>query len=132
MVDSQTGPGDKLRNALWKTGDTRNELKTIWYDRNFAGWEHRKAYFWNMKYNADSGCMRYAIIIAQLQLCLNMSFIYRLKFLSGSTQIVDTGCVCDKTIIGGKIGMFSFSQPNVIWSNIRYSCVTGNHILTVF
>ena len=46
-----------LRNALWKTGDTRNEVRTIWYDENFAGWEYRKAYFWNINYNADNGCM---------------------------------------------------------------------------
>lgn len=109
VVDSQSGPGATLRNALWRTGDTGNEVRTIWYDRNFAGWEYKKAYFWNMKYKADTGCMR-------------------VKFFSGSTQIVDTGCVCDKTIIGGKIGVFSFSQANVIWSNIRYSCVAGgNH-----
>ena len=72
MVDSQTGPErDTLRNALWSTGDTRNEVKTIWYDRNFAGWEHKKAYFWNMKYNADNGCMRYIVIITNSSTVFN-------------------------------------------------------------
>lgn len=58
----------------------------------------------------------------------NDCFNCRLKFFSGSTQVVDTGCVCDKAIIGGKLGVFSFSQANVIWSNIRYSCVAGKEI----
>ena len=61
VVNSKSGPGGKLRNALWKTGDTGNEVRTIWYDKSFAGWEYKRAYFWNMKYQADSGCMRYAI-----------------------------------------------------------------------
>lgn len=46
--------------------------------------------------------------------------------------MVDTGCVCDKTIIGGKLGVFSFSQANVIWSNLKYSCVVGNELVMCF
>jgi len=52
-------------------------------------------------------------------------FSYRLKFFAGSTQIIDSGCVCDTTFTGGKLGVFAFSQANVIWSNIKYSCLTG-------
>ena len=58
VVNSLSGPSAELRNALWKTKDTRNEMKTIWYDPNFVGWEYKKAYRWNLKYSADNGCMR--------------------------------------------------------------------------
>ena len=56
---------------------------------------------------------------------LNFTYIFRLKFFAGSKQIVDSGCVCDTTFKGGKLGVFSFSQANVIWSNMKYSCLTG-------
>ena len=58
VVNSHSGPGPELRNALWKTKNTKNEVKTIWYDSNFAGWEYKRAYRWNLKYSADNGCMR--------------------------------------------------------------------------
>lgn len=36
--------------------------------------------------------------------------------------VADTGELFDFTFAGGKIGLFSFSQENVIWSNLKYSC----------
>ena len=36
--------------------------------------------------------------------------------------VADTGEIFDFSFTGGRIGLFSFSQENVIWSNLRYSC----------
>ena len=40
----------------------------------------------------------------------------------GSREIVNTGCLFDKTNAGGRIGLFVFSQEQVIWSNIKIKC----------
>ena len=33
----------------------------------------------------------------------------------------DTGCVCDKNMRGGRLGLYVFSQEKVIFSNLRYN-----------
>ena len=46
---------------------------------------------------------------------------------SGDNMMMDTGCVCDsamKGIRGGRLGLFVFSQPSVIWSNMVNRCLT--------
>lgn len=49
-------------------------------------------------------------------------FISSVKFYHQSTMIADTGPVFDNTIKGGRLGVFCFSQENVIWSNLFYKC----------
>lgn len=46
-------------------------------------------------------------------------------------MLVDTSCVCDKTIKGGRLGVYVFSQESVIWSNMRYSCLTAEKELDI-
>lgn len=36
--------------------------------------------------------------------------------------VADSGNVYDATLRGGKLGVFSFSQEGVIWSNLVYRC----------
>ena len=40
----------------------------------------------------------------------------------GPKLMFDTGCLYDKTIQGGKIGLFVFSQKSVIWSDLQIKC----------
>ena len=47
---------------------------------------------------------------------------FRLQVFEGKNLYFDTGCLFDKTIKGGKVGLFVFSQKNVIWSDIKVKC----------
>ena len=49
-------------------------------------------------------------------------FVFRLRIFSEGELVVDTGYVIDKTLKGGKVGMYVFSQSNVAWSNMSYKC----------
>ena len=51
-----------------------------------------------------------------------MTFLYfRLKVYDEAGMFEDTGCVCNKSIRGGKLGLYVFSQEKVIFSNLRYT-----------
>lgn len=43
-------------------------------------------------------------------------------------MVADSGVVIDTTMRGGRLGVFCFSQENIIWSNLRYRC-NGRNIL---
>lgn len=43
-------------------------------------------------------------------------------FMSTLRQISDSGTVIDYTMKGGRLGVFCFSQEEVIWSNLMYRC----------
>ena len=55
----------------------------------------------------------------------------RLKFYNGPRMIVDTGCLCDMGLKGGRLGVFAFSQQNVIFSNLHYECLSGKQQYTI-
>lgn len=46
----------------------------------------------------------------------------RARFYEGPEVVADTGVVLDTTMRGGRLGVFCFSQENIIWSNLRYRC----------
>lgn len=103
VVDSNVGPGPHMRNALWHTGNTNNQVnvKTIWKDS--TRWEYDTAYRWEMSYSTDTDCLR-------------------LLVYTGSTMIADSGCQCNIGIKGGRAGVFAFSQKYAIWSNMKTRC----------
>ena len=39
-------------------------------------------------------------------------------------MIVDSGCVPDTAIKGGRLGLYVFSQEHIIFSNMRYACLS--------
>lgn len=39
--------------------------------------------------------------------------------------MADSGVTIDTTMRGGRLGVFCFSQENIIWSNLKYRC-NGN------
>ena len=41
---------------------------------------------------------------------------------------MDTGYIIDKTLKGGKLGFYVFSQPEVVWKNVSYKC-NGKQLL---
>ncbi|XP_065827265.1 cartilage oligomeric matrix protein-like [Oscarella lobularis] len=102
-VVSRSGPGHRLRNALWNTESTANEVTTIWRDENEVGWKPYTAYRWTLKHRPQTGLIRVVIY-------------------EGSEMIVDSGDLYDYTLRGGRLGFFVFSQPRVIWSDLNYAC----------
>ena len=94
LVQSDNGPGTKLRNALWHTGDTENEVKLLWTDPLNKGWVSNVAYRWQLLHRPKIG-------------------LIRLKVFDGNNMVADSGNIFDSTLRGGRLGVFCFSQAKI-------------------
>ena len=55
--------------------------------------------------------------------CLTVLFLCsRVRLYEGTEMVADSNVVVDTTMRGGRLGVFCFSQENIIWSNLRYRC----------
>ncbi|XP_063056774.1 cartilage oligomeric matrix protein [Engraulis encrasicolus] len=102
-VKSTTGPGENLRNSLWHTGDTVDQVKLLWKDSRNVGWKDKTSYRWFLQHRPTEGYIR-------------------VRFYEGPQMVADTGILIDTTMRGGRLGVFCFSQENIIWANLRYRC----------
>ncbi|TRY57436.1 hypothetical protein DNTS_031424, partial [Danionella cerebrum] len=102
-VKSDTGPGENLRNSLWHTGDSSNQVKLLWKDSRNVGWKDKTSYRWFLQHRPQEGYIR-------------------VRFYEGQQMVADTGVIIDTTMRGGRLGVFCFSQENIIWANLRYRC----------
>uniref|UniRef100_A0A8D8UWR1 Thrombospondin-3a n=1 Tax=Cacopsylla melanoneura TaxID=428564 RepID=A0A8D8UWR1_9HEMI len=104
IVDSATGPGTMLRNSLWHTGDTENQVRLLWKDPRNVGWKERTSYRWNLYHRPRIGLIRLQI------------------FEVDRGMVADSGNIYDSTHKGGQLGVFCFSQEQIIWSDMLYRC----------
>uniref|UniRef100_T1IWS2 TSP C-terminal domain-containing protein n=1 Tax=Strigamia maritima TaxID=126957 RepID=T1IWS2_STRMM len=107
-VESTTGPGQLMRNALWHTGDTETQVKLLWKDPRNVGWKERVAYRWVLMHRPKIGLMR-------------------LKIYEEKDLVADSKNVYDDSLLGGRLGVFVFSQEMIIWSNLVYRCNEAVH-----
>lgn len=103
LVYSETGPGQMMRNSLWHTGNTDNQVKVLWKDPRNVGWKERTSYRWHLIHRPKIGLMR-------------------LWIYEGSDLVADSKNIFDSTLKGGRLGVFCFSQEMIIWSNLWYKC----------
>lgn len=59
---------------------------------------------------------------------MNVLSLLRIKIWKGENRILDTGRLRDTTMRGGKLGFYTFSLENIIFSDITVRCL-GEYLI---
>ena len=61
-----------------------------------------------------------------------ISFSCRLKILAKGEVVIDTGYLVDRTLKGGRVGLYVFSQSDVTWKHLSYKANGRRALVTLF
>lgn len=104
-IKTSNPSSSNLRNSIWNSKGRFFTAEPLW--REAGGWVEGVQYRWNLRYSSQSGCMN-------------------LQIFQGADTVAESGCMCDPyNIRGGKLGLFTFGQPNTIWSGISIKQLPG-------
>ena len=84
VVDSQTGPGPALRNALWHGKDTPGQVQILWQDEEAQGWEDFTAYRWRLQHRPEVGFIQVQIFHGDKEIINSGKIFVLVPFLGGS------------------------------------------------
>ena len=104
VVDSATGRSKKMRNALWSSFDYPGQTKVLWRDSKEVGWQPGQSYYFVLQHRPLSGEIRVKVMHAYHDV------------------IADSGVIRDTSILGGRVGLYTFSQDRVVWSRLNIQC----------
>lgn len=82
--------------------DCAFQATLLWHDGSI-GWSPNVAYRWQLHHRPDIGTIRF--------------YLYR-----GNNEVMDSGNIYDDSLKGGRLGLYCFSQEEIIWSNVKYTC----------
>lgn len=102
LVNSTTGSGPILRNALWNDESVQGETQKLWQCKTL-GWKFNTAYRWKLVHRPSIGLIRF-------------------ELYKGNTKVADSRNVFDHNNKGGQLGVYCFSQAMIKWSNLVYRC----------
>lgn len=103
LVQSNTGPGELLRNSLWHKNGHPNQVKILWKEPKKMPWKPNVSFRWHLTHRPKIGLIRF--------------WMYE-----GKTLVADSKNIFDSTLQGGRLGVYCLSQENITWSNLLYSC----------
>lgn len=100
----------------------------MWKDPRNVGWKDKVSYRWFLQHRPQIGYIRYNQTQQHsrgedpqlIEMCVCVCA--RARFFEGSDLVADTGVIIDTSMRGGRLGVFCFSQENIIWSNLKYRC----------
>ena len=90
-------------SALFKSESVPGQTNIVWQDPLNQGWIPNTPYQFSLTHRPQIG-----VISLQIQ--------------TGGTEIVNSGDVIDFGFSGGRVGVFTLSQQDALWTDMSYKC----------
>ena len=103
-MTSTTGPSQDLYDALDNSRSVSQQTRVLWRDPKNLSWDHRKSYKFVLSLNA-----------ARKKIRVNV--------YEGSDIIISSPEMFAGRYRGGRLGMVTMNQGNVIWTALDLKCL---------